>query len=260
MNKIPIALCLIAALLVLVQFYPVGVDWRETYGQVSIATPYDTPGFINPPWILLLLPHALLPIAWGNAINFLLNIALLFAVIRKVGGDRTTILLVLTSPVFFDLARTNNVEWLPLVGLLAPTELSGIILACKPQCLAGAFLITLKRNWPRAILPPMLALLISFVVWGWWPARIGYNPMPRPFNFSVLPIGIPYGIYLLRKAWQEDDPYLAAVATPLLVPYIAPYSLTSVLAVVASRWPKAGYWMYFGLWAFTIIESRRIYG
>lgn len=257
LNKLLFILCLIAVLCGLVKFYPVGIDWERTYGNTDIMMPYKNAKFISPPWTLLFLPHSLLPIAWGNAVNFLLNLVLIFAVIKKLGGKREAILLTLTSPIFFDLARTNNIEWLPLLGLLAPSWISGVILSCKPQCLSGMFLIALKRDW-RVVIAPLVVLIISFVVWGWWPERLGFNPLSNAYNFSILPIGIPYGIYLLRKAWREDDPYLAAVATPLFVPYIAPYSLVSVLAVLASRWPKAGRWMYFVLWAYAIVETRRI--
>ncbi len=75
----------------------------------------------------------------------------------------------------------------------------------------------------------------------------------------MLPIGLPFGVYLLWQAWKDDDEYLAAVSTPFFVPHIALYSFVGVLTVLTCKYPKAAYWFYFGIWAFAIIEFRRIF-
>jgi len=244
------------AVIVLTNLYPVGVDWA-TFCRADIMRPHATEGFISPPWMLLFLPHRSLSLGVGNAVNLILNIAVLLFAIRKWGGSAFAASLVFTSPVFFALALTNNVEWLPLLGLLVNPFFGGVLLSCKPQCLSLAFLIWLKRDLRVAILP-LAVLLFSLVVWGWWPGDVELDLSSKLYNFSILPVGIPYGIYLLWIAWREDDAYLAAIATPLFVPYLAPYSLVSVLALLASTRPKAGAWFYLSLWAFTIIEFRRI--
>ncbi len=242
----------------LAQFYPLGVDWKETFGQLSLSNPYQVKSFLNPPFTVLFLPHRLLPLRWGNAVNLALNVAVLLLAVRRLGGGWIAPLLVFTCPTFFDLARTNNIDWLPLLGLVAGAQWGGaLLLVSKPQALGGALLIWAKRDW-RVLLVPSGALLASLVVWGFWPARIGVNPLNAPFNFSPFPAGLPYGAYLLWLAWRNDDPYLAAVSTPLFVPYIAPYSFTGVMAILASRYPKAALWFYGALWAFVIIEFRRI--
>ena len=246
------------ALFLLARFYPVGVDWEHAFDRVGLVDPYRVESFVVLPWTVLFLPHALLPLRWGNAVNFLLNVLSILFAIKRAGGSRAATLLAFTSPVFFDLARTNNIEWLPLLGLLVSPWIGSILLLCKPQCLAGALLIWAKRDW-RVLLFPLAVGLASFLVWGWWPGRMGPLPFGKPHNFSAFPAGLPYGAYLLHKAWREDDAYLAAVATPLFVPYIAPYSLVGVLAVLASRRPKAGAWLYFGMWAYVVIESRRTF-
>ncbi|RMG90158.1 MAG: hypothetical protein D6706_20100 [Chloroflexi bacterium] len=246
-------------IILLVKFYPPGVDWEVTYSQLSLSDPYSVDSFMNPPFTVLFLPHAWLPLRIGNAINLLLNIVVIFYAVHKMGGGWIALGLVFTSPVFFDLCRTNNIDWLPLLGLTIGPPLGPLLLICKPQSLGGALLILVKRNW-RVMLIPAGAILLSFTLWGFWPEQVaGLTPVNEVFNFSVLPIGIPYGIYLLWRAWHTDDEYLAAVSTPLLVPYITPYSLVSVLCVLASKYPKAANWFYFGIWAFTIIEYRRIH-
>lgn len=245
------------SLVCLVNYYPIGIDWKNTYSPGGILHPYKTEGFVSPPWTFLLLPHRLLPLRWGNAVNFYLNIAVLLYAIKKLRGGTRAALLVFTSPVFFDLARTNNIEWLPLLGLLIDPWFGGVLLACKPQCLSLAFVIWAKRD-KNVLVLPLVTLALSFVLWGWWPGKITFAWLDAPFNFSVLPIGIPFGLWMLYSAWKKDDEYLAAVSTALLTPYIAPYSLVSVLAVLACKRRGAATWLYFGLWAYAIIEARRL--
>lgn len=251
-----LAIAVLFILYILLKFYPIGWDWR-IFKEANVAKPYLTLGFISPPWILLLLPHKLLSLEWSNVLNLLINIIIILIAIRKLGGSRMTTILVITCPAFIEFVRTNNIEWIPLLGLLVSPYLGGLFLSCKPQVLSGALLIWMKRDW-RVILVPLSVLLLSFVIWGWWPAQIGEIPFNHAHNFSPFPIGIPYGIYLLGKAWKEDDPYLAAVATPFFTPYLSPVSLVTLLVVTASKWPKAGYWMYFGQWIFTIAMYRRL--
>jgi hypothetical protein len=109
------------------------------------------------------------------------------------------------------------------------------------------------------ILPAVL-VLASFAVWSWWPAHLGAGTPGKAWNLGVFPVGIPFGAWLLYRAWQWDDEYLAAVSTVLFTPYVAPCSLAAVLAVLACKRKQAAVWLYFALWAFTIIEQRRMYG
>jgi hypothetical protein len=46
--------------------------------------------------------------------------------------------LTLTSPVFFDLARTNNVDWIPLLGFVIGSMWGLPLPAAKPQAPGGA--------------------------------------------------------------------------------------------------------------------------
>lgn len=239
---------------ILYRFAPIGIDWQETFSRLGIRDPYRVETFFNPPFVTLLLPHALFPLRLGNAVNLMLNVVVLLIAIRVLGGNRAAILLVFTSPVFFDLCGKNNVEWIPLLGLIVGPELGGMLLLCKPQSLAGCFLIWAKRGW-RVILAPLGLLAISFLVWGFWPSRLAALPAGKPWNCAVFPFGVPFGLYLLYRAWRADDPFLAAVATPLLIPYLHPSSLTGVLCVLACKFPKAAVWLYVGLWGFIIVKG-----
>jgi len=78
------------------------------------------------------LPHSFLPIRLGNTINIILNISVVLYAVRKLGGDWKAIGLIFTSSVFFDLCRTNNIEWLPLLGLTIGPNLGSVLMLCKP--------------------------------------------------------------------------------------------------------------------------------
>ena len=236
--------------------YPLGVDWEGTFSQVEFWHPFEIRTFVNPPFILFFLPHAFLPVRIGNAINLVLQIGVILFAIYKLRGGWLAILLVFTNPVFPNIFRTNNVDWLPLLGLLLGPIWGTVPMLSKPHALGGALLIWVKKD-RRVIYIGAAVVLLSFWLWGFWVEKLLFNPIDAHWNLSVLPIGIPYGLYLLKKAWDTDDPYLAAVSTPLLTPYIASYSFVSVLVVLSSKYPKAAKWLYFGLWALVIILYRR---
>ena len=71
------------------------------------------------------------------------------------------------------------------------------------------------------------------------------------------PVGIPLGLYMLYRAFKEDNELIAAAATPFLVPYIAPYSLAGLMAMLGGRYKREVFYLYVGVWAYFIIQLRR---
>ncbi len=251
----------VLSLAVLWWIMPIGVDWQDTFSQLPKIwqDPYQLSSFTNPPWVLVLLPHAMLPLRLGNAANLLLNIILIVVAVRLAGGGRMALMLTLTSPVFFDLARTNNVDWIPLLGLLLGPALGLPLLAVKPQALGGAGVIWAvdalrRRDW-RVFLPFAVVVGVSFA-WGFWPARLNL-PHEVMWNFAPWPWGVPLGGWLLYRAIKQNDPYLGAASTPFLVPYIAPYSVVGLLGIVAARWPRVAQVIWVALWMYLIVTVRR---
>lgn len=252
---------MVAGFAFLAAYYPPGVDWVETFSQVwrQWRDPYAIPTFANPPWIFALLPHAILPLAWGNAINFGLNVAALVAISRRYGGDGLTLALVFTSPPFFDLARTNNVEWIPMLALLLPPSFGLPLLVLKPHTLGGIVLIWWKRATNRLLLllPLAAVVALSFVIWGFWPGRM-WSPQQTMWNFAPWPLGLPLAAYLLYRAYQADDVIMAAAATPFLTPYIAPYSIAALMALGGGRYRRELIFVYVAFWTYFVVEARRI--
>ena len=78
------------------------------------------------------------------------------------------------------------------------------------------------------------------------------------WNFAPWPFGIPLGAYMLCRAYKSEDEILAAAATPFLTPYIAPYSVTIVLALVGSKYRREAFFVYVGFWIYFVVEARRL--
>jgi hypothetical protein len=262
-----LALAVPALLYVLRLYYPIGVDWEATFYPAARnwRDPYSIGWtFSNPPWIVLLLPHALLGLEWSNAINLCLNIAVTGAVIWRYKGGWQAVLLAFTSPVFIDLARTNNVDWIPLLAFLVPPMWGLPLLALKPLTLGAAPLIWWKRQRFSPLMFAPLAVIIglSVMVWGThWLLPLSGAPTSRiswPGNFAPWPIGIPLGLYMLWRAYRAEDEILAAAATPFLTPYFASYSIAPLMALLACKYRREAFYAYVGLWMFFVVENRRI--
>lgn len=254
---VALAVCVVA----IRQVVPLGFDWVTTYSTLPgiWQAPYTNENFTNPPWVTFVLPHALLPVDWGNAVNFLLNIAVPLLVIFKYRGGPIAILLTFTSPMMIDLARVNNIDWLPLATFLLPAQWGLPLLLLKPQILGGAALIWWKKHGfsLRMLLPSLIIVALSFLIWGLWFQEAGLLPFANIWNFAPFPIGIPFGIYIIYLAWRDDDEILGAAATPFFSPYVAHYSLSGLVALLACRYPRAAFCLSFGFWWYTIVTERR---
>ena len=254
---------------------PIGDDWRDVFHGLPPMHPYtynDTrPPWSRisyPPWIMLFLPHAQLEIRTGNAINFLLNLVVPMAVIIKLTRLHTAenqgrrrlyaaFFLTFTSPFYLQLVATNNVDWIPLLAFLAPEVLSGIFLACKPQAVGGALMIFVKRTRGRALIPLTIVVGLSFLLWPGWVSEITAPPLDVVINIAPFPLLIPLGLYLLWRAWKEDDEVLAASATPFLVPYMTPYAATANMVLIATRYQRTALIIWIVMWVHMGIAVRQ---
>jgi hypothetical protein len=114
-----------------------------------------------------------------------------------------------------------------------------------------------KFSW-KMVIPLATVLVLSFIFWGFWPLELGLPVNAREWNFAPWPIGILLGIYMLFLAYKKEDEILAAAATPFLVPYIAPYSITGLLALAGGKYRKVAFIVYVAFWVYVVVESRRI--
>ena len=223
-------------------FPPRGVDWHYTYSLLPShwTAPYSIGGFINPPYVMAFILYMLLPFRWSNALNAIINLGVLALANWKYKGGLFGLLMIFTSAYFLNLMLANNIDWIPLLGVMCPPGLGIILISVKPQTLAGIGLIWLKRHGPKVMIPAVCVTALSLVIWhGWifqWIAsehRIGLQG--SGWNFSPFPYLVPLGVFMLYKAWKSDDEILAAMATACFVPYFGMYSVTSVLAIAGRK-------------------------
>lgn len=242
---------------------PTGYDWQayNVATVVQIQTLYDISDFIGMPFAFFALPHSLLSIDIGNAINLTLNIVVIVLVARKYAGKQwhITIAITMTSPMAISLIMSNNIDWIPLSAFLVADWAAYPLLAMKPQMLGMSAIIRFKRNpQPKAFIPLVVVLIVSVLIWGAWWQHLGGGLTNAAWNFAPFPFFIPIGIYLVWIAWKRDDEIIAACATPFLVPYFAIYSLAGLHVLLACRYRKAAIWLWCFSWWFMIISVRRM--
>jgi len=243
-------------------FLPVSIDWSHTYAKIpaNISNIFAIRGFTNPPWIILFLPHAFLPLKIGNAINAALNVLMIFFVVQKVEGRKLGLVLAFTNPFFIDLLRTNNIDWIAMLAFLSPPIWGLPLLAVKPQAFGGIALLWAKRNIHKLwfFAPFLIVLIASFFVWPGWIFKLRGEVFDQAYNFAPWPLLIPIGIFLIWYALRNDDEIAAIAATPFLMPYIAPYSFAGILAALTGKHRRIAIIIYVVSWWYFVVESRRL--
>ena len=242
---------------------PPAGDFLDAFWPAAHAPldPYRVPGYLNPPWIALLLyPLTFLPERLAQAVIAFLNLAVTLLLVVRCGGNRWSVLLALTSAPFLSLLVNGNMDWLPMAAFLLPAEAGLAVALSKPQVGMLAGLLWFKRAKRKLLflLPATGLLLLSFVVWGWWVPQMFAQTGPGgravgPWNVSPFPWMIPVGLALLYFAWKREDELLAVAATLCLVPYFAIYSLTAFFAMFAARSPRHAVIAWVVLWIFFFV-------
>jgi len=238
--------------------FPIGIDWKNAHHAAHDLRHYDRHAFIGIPLSLVFIPHVLLPIQLGNAINLALNVSVPMLVLYRYRAGLWAIGAVYLCPPFYVTLTTNNIEWLPLIGFLVPPMFGVALVALKPQALSGVLIVWIKRHGVKIIVPLLMIGVVILMVWGLTPLHVMRRAETDvTWNFAPWPFLIPVGIFLLWKAWREDDEFIAAAATPLLVPYIAGYTLPVTICVLACKYPKLAFAITVGLWWLLVVETRR---
>ena len=253
------------------QVIGLGGDWQLTYGHLKAnwLNPYQpslltNPNpFTNPPWLIFLFPQVLLPLSVGSLVNRAITIILIVLVIQKYKAGWRDLIIVATSLPFLDIIWNNNVDAVLFLAILLPSQYKsyGIpILLLKPQVISSIALIWWRqfKFKPHFFLPLIAVFLLSFLIWGIWPAQLPgvKNATEVPWNVSIWPYGIPVGLGLLFFAYKQPDQdftaeVLAAISTCFLVPYLASYSLIVPFTLLAVRYKTISilvsvlFWVYF---------------
>jgi hypothetical protein len=216
------------------QFYAAGRGWIQLYDAVPLR-PLETGGYhgIFLPWAAVLTqPLSLLPLAWARAVVQAVTLAALLALVgpRPLAWVAT----LASAPALFLIFQYANLDALSAVGVLFPPAGGLLLLAAKPQAAGLAAVVWLARGRWRAFVPLGIVVVLSTFLWPEWIVRVQESPAGA-LNVSLFPYGLVVAIPVLVYAIRRNDVLLAALLTPLAVPYVAFYSLAPTIALLARR-------------------------
>lgn len=243
-----------------------GIDWRGAFRPAALAllrgeSPYDTEGFMYPPWTaLLLLPIAVFPVEIGQA---LLIFVYLFAVAftaYKFGGNKISILFILASPPVLHGLLNGNIDGLVILGFVLPPWLGLFLLVIKPQISFGAILYIFIIKWKtekilgvvRTFAPVTVAYILSIIIFGPWPLRFSQT-IAFSWNASMWPLSIPIGLAFLVMAIRSNNFKYSILASPLLSPYVLLHSWVGTLLAI-SPYPHETIVAVVGIWLIILIR------
>lgn len=246
---------------------PPGIDWWQVYRPATwellhLRNPYDLGGYHNPPWALLLLvPMALFPVNIGYGILVLVSItSIAYSAVKRGATPITFIALLLSPPILHSLLN-GQTEWMPLLGFALPAQIGLFLVMVKPQMGSVVAIFWLVEAWRnggvreviRVFGPITIATLLSFVLFGFWPATFG-RLTTLWWNASLWPASIPVGLALTVAAIRSRKIEYAMSASPCLSPYVLLHSWSGALAaLIRSPWEMAA--AVVGLWVLVLIRS-----
>ena len=250
-------------------YLPCGIDWRYTYRPAALAllsgkSPYSVDIFFSAPWSLLpLLPLAVLPENVGRAILFLLGIGSFTFTAHRLGVKPLPCIAFLLSPPVMHCLLNSNIEWMPLLGFVLPPQIGLFLISIKPQIGIGVGAFWLVEAWRKGgfrevvkvFWPVTLALLASWIVFGFWPLRfIDTLTLTRTYNASLWPMSIPVGLTLLASSIRKRNIRYAMAASPCLSPYVLLHAWVGALAAILSL-PTETVVAVIGLWILVILRA-----
>ncbi len=274
-DSFPLELILLSLALLLFTYVlwqlPYFGDWEVVYYPTgrSVADPYAVPGFFNAPWLAwILAPFTLLPVHVSGTIWVAMSTLVGLWCIHRLGGGLLATLLCLLSPAYIRFATAGQIDAVPLLGfvLLVTTQelrwgnLGVVLMLVKPQVL-GAGVLTYWINLERrqkilTLAVPTAVVVLSLVLYGFWPLQIVWQDLSQYVDISPWPYGIPLGIGLLAWSIREEKPALGGLSTFFLVPYIASssaFAYSVVLFSLAPRWLSVLTFLFLWLMALTIM-------
>jgi hypothetical protein len=223
---------------------PNPVDWTIFYRPAALElvagrSPYTVGSFFNAPWILIpLIPFAVLPFRMGVAALFATNIALfIYLGWRTSKRALSIVFLLLSLPVMISILF-GQIDALVLLGLFLPRPIGLLLLLTKPQLGIFIALFWLIEAWReggtvrviRVFWPTVIAFLISFLLFGFWPANPDLSGIINTdHNTSLWPGSLMIGVPLLIYAFRTRQQPFVLLATPFLSPYVAPQSWSIAL-------------------------------
>jgi len=223
---------------------PLAFDWLTFFEHA-----HNIPAFY-PPWTGLVCRWLSWPLLVGVTLS-----SYAVAVLKRARSPVSAMAAFLAMPLWWALFL-GQLDGLALLGVLGLPWLVPLALM-KPQ--VAAFGIFAQRKTPTVAVS---CLLLSFAVWGLWPAKMAtYHSEPGlwPQDVALGLLGLPLAFWALWRipGWDVDKLMLAgAFITPRLIPYnLLPLMpalarqpwLWALTAALASWLPLLANWL--GPWA-----------
>lgn len=260
----------LAAILIIASFSAsssIGVDWKNTSRPAArellfARSPYTVPGFYSPPWALLpVLPLALLPENIGHGTFLVISFAALGYTAYRLGAKPLSLFAFLLSPPVLHGMVNANLFWLPLLGFVLPPQIGMFLVVIKPQIGGGVALFWVIEAWRkggwrevvRVAGPVTVALLASFLIFGFWPERWGQT-LGLWWNASLWPMSIPVGLVLMATAVRRRRAEYAMGVAPCLSPYVLFHAWSGGLLAIVSLQAETIV-ATIGLWILVIIRA-----
>jgi hypothetical protein len=257
--------------LLLANRLPPGIDWNYYFQPAALKllmfqSPYDIWGYPSPPWALLpMLPFAILPQALSRAAWFVLSLAMFAWGIYRLGAKPIALAAFVGSPLVMHSLLNANIDWMVIFGFTLPPQIGLFFISVKPQMGSVVALFWLAEAWRkgrmrevvRVFAPFTIVLLLSFVLFGFYPLEWVTVEVDQWWNASLWPMSIPIGLTLAVAAIYRRRIQFAMAASPLLSPYVlfhaysgalsalAPYTVEMVTAVI-------------GLWILVLMRAFHI--
>ena len=250
-------------------FAPTGaIDYNACYAPavrelIAGRSPYSVYCFYNPPWMLIpLIPFVLLG-SVGYKLLFMARLAAyLFVIIRLRLPLVAAVLIMVSPPIIGDMA-VGNIDWLLPLALVIPQWAGLFLLLLKPQaglllamfwvieaCRSGGFRVAF-----RMAAPAFAALVLSLAIFGMYPLRTSEIAFST-WNSSLFPYSVPVCIALLAYAIRHRNENIAAVASPLISPYLSISTGSYILPLIglARTSIKLLAVAVVGMWAFILLS------
>ncbi len=210
----------------------------------------------------MLAPLALLPEAVGRVMLIFCGLISYAFIAHRLKAKLIAIVFLLLSPLVMHMLLNGNIDWLASFGFILPPQLGLFFISTKPQigiAVAPFWLVEAWRQggWKlvvRTFAPFTIVLLLSFVIFGFWPSySFSYGVAEVWFNASLWPMSIPVGLALLVASIRKRKIEYAMAASPCLSPYALFYSWTGALLAIVSSTPET-IAAVIGLWILVAIR------
>lgn len=185
--------------------------------------------YSNPPWLAAaIVPVTVLPPKFGWALLSAATLALALLVLRRWAASPGIVRMVavLASPPMMYILLHGQIDVVIIGAVLLPAWVWPVAAITKPQVAIGLLFGIPRRQWLRAALFTGALLVISFLLWGFWPAEVIRQPKPfvgagHNLWAGLWPFQVPMGVLLLALGVSRKDERFLIAGSPFLSPYAA---------------------------------------